>query len=166
MGRGSLAKLSALGYRALGETHTSGEAVRGRLTTRLGASLSEARRKTYITSVCLAPGFSTMSYRAKPYRIRILGSRQPHRISPAIWHRFIALGWLVVVGSRIAQVRKGVMAWLEDGKLRLQDKEAGVSVSIACSWAWVERAALYDTSGPMVGSFEYERLIQRHHCER
>ncbi len=107
-----------------------------------------------------------MAFRSKPFRIRIRGWQDPHRVSPAIFYRFVALGWLVVAGKRLAELRKGVTAWLEDGKLRLQDKEAGVSVSIPCSWAWVERAALYNTSGPRVGSREYERDIQRYHCER
>lgn len=102
----------------------------------------------------------------KPYRLRISGSRQPYEIPAPFFHRFIALGWLITTGSRIAQLRKGIAAWLEDGKIRLHDRESRISVSIPCSWAWVERAALYDTSGPRVGSFEYERLIQRHHCER
>jgi hypothetical protein len=107
-----------------------------------------------------------MPYPAKPYRIRISGSKQPHTVPASFYKRFVALGWLIAAGSRLADPRHGVAAWLEDGKIRLQDKEAGVSVSIPCSWAWVERAALYDTSGPRVGSAEYERLIQRHHCER
>lgn len=107
-----------------------------------------------------------MARNPKPYRIRITGSRKPHAVPAPFYKRFIALGWLVATGSKIAQVRKGVAAWLEDGKIRLQDKEAGISFTIPCSWAWVERAALYDTSGPRVGSKEYEWLIQRHHCER
>jgi hypothetical protein len=111
-------------------------------------------------------GFFYMAFRTKPFRIRIPGFREPHKISPVVWHRFIALGWLVVAGSRIAQLRNGVTAWLEDGRLRLQDTKAGVSVSIPSSWAWVERAALYSDRGPKVGTLEYERLIQRHHCER
>lgn len=107
-----------------------------------------------------------MAYRSKPFRIRIRGFQQPHRVSPAVFYRFVALGWLVVAGQRCAELRRGVTAWLEDGKLRLQDKEAGVTVSIPCSWRWVERAALYNANGPRVGSKEYEWAIQREHCER
>lgn len=101
----------------------------------------------------------------KAYRIRIRGLQHPQQVPGSFYRRFIALGWLIAVGSRMAALRKGVEGWIEDGKLRLQDKEAGASVSIPCSWAWVERAALYSGKGPAIGSFEYERLIQRHHCE-
>ncbi len=103
---------------------------------------------------------------AKPYRVRLSTTRRPCEVPKRFFYRFIALGWLVAAGMKMAEPRDGVTAWLEDGKLRLQDKEAGISFTIPCSWAWVERAALYDTSGPRVGTFEYERLIQRHHCER
>src|SRR5688500_8750030 len=81
-----------------------------------------------------------MAFRTKPFRIRIASLPQPHKISPTVWHRFIALGWLVAIGSRLAEPRCGVDAWLEDGNIRLQDRKAGVEVSIPCSWRAVERA--------------------------
>lgn len=128
----------------------------------------EARRNHTQSAVCLASGFCVMAYRSKPYRIRIPGLRSPHRVPATFWRRFVALGWLVAVtpSSRTAQPRAGVAAWLEDGRIRLQDREAGVGASIPCSWAWVERAALYSQRGPNMGTLEYERAIQRHHCER
>ena len=107
-----------------------------------------------------------MSRRNKPYRIRLSSTRRPHAVPARFFYRFIALGWLVAAGVKMAELRKGVSAWVEDGKLRLQDKEAGKSISIPCSWAWVERAALYSQSGPKIGTKEYEWAIQEHHCER
>jgi hypothetical protein len=103
---------------------------------------------------------------AKPYRVRIKGLQHPQQVPPMFFRRFVALGWIVTTGARFAELRSGVTGWLEDGKLRLQDCKAGMTVSIPCSWAWVERAALYSDRGPKVGTLEYERLIQQHHCER
>ncbi len=103
---------------------------------------------------------------AKPYRICIRGLQHPQQVSTRVFRRFIALGWIIALSARMAEPRPGVEAWLEDGRIRLQDRKAGVEVSIPCSWAWVEKAALYNTSGPRVGSREYERDIQRYHCER
>ena len=104
--------------------------------------------------------------RSKPFRIRLSTTRRPHAVPAAFFYRFIALGWLVAVGVKMAEPRRGVDAWLEDGKIRLLDRVAGVGVSIPCSWSWVERAALYSDRGPTFGTAEYERAIQRYHCER
>jgi len=103
---------------------------------------------------------------AKPYRIRVKGLQHPQQVPPGFFRRFVALGWLVVMGARFGEPRKGVEAWLEDGRLRLQDREAGITVSIPSSWRIVERAALYSDRGPRVGSAEYEWAIQKYHCKR
>jgi hypothetical protein len=84
--------------------------------------------------------FVFMVRRSKPYRIRLSVTRSPHVVSASYYARFMAMGWIVGVGARLAEPRPGVAAWLEDGDLRLQDREAGVTVSIPCSHRAIERA--------------------------
>ena len=67
---------------------------------------------------------------------------------------------------KLAELRRGVSAWLEDGRIRLFDKEAGVSYYVECSWARIEREAIYSAKGLRVGTREYEQAVQRYHCER
>ena len=107
-----------------------------------------------------------MSRRNKPYRIRLSSTRRPHAVPASVYHRFIALGWLVAAGVKLAEPRQGVLAFVEDGRIRLFDKEAGVSYYVECSWARIEREAIYSDKGYRIGSAEYQRAIQRYHCER
>lgn len=92
--------------------------------------------------------------------------RQDFRVPAFWWHFFTARGWLVRLGKRLAELRKGIVAIFEDGQMRLVDRHAGVSVSIPSAWRLVERQAIYDPRGQSLTQAELQREIQRQYCVR
>ena len=82
--------------------------------------------------------------RSKPFKVRVLGSKEPHQLA-AIWLRdFVSRGLLVMVSSRIAEPRPGVIAWLEEGAIRLLDIHARKSYRVRLNATAIERhGALY-----------------------
>ena len=103
--------------------------------------------------------------RSKPYKVRILGNHEPHRL-PAIWWRdFVSRGLLVAVSKRLAEPRPGVIAWLdpESGELRLLDKAARRGYRIRLNCTTVERhGEIYCE----LSAAEVEAWTQREYCVR
>lgn len=82
----------------------------------------------------------------KPYLIR-LGNKEPHRVPAADWQRYRKLGLIAPVvndgveSHRVAQLARGVVAWLEAGRIVLQNLLTKATEYIRTSWAWIERNA-------------------------
>lgn len=102
-----------------------------------------------------------MTRRSKPYRIRLSLSHRSHAVPASFYARFIALGWLVVIGAKLAEPRRGVQAWVEDGRLRIEDRKAGVGVSIPSSWRAMDRVWLYRVPNVVKAKYIGEDLNSR-----
>lgn len=83
-----------------------------------------------------------------------------HRLSRFWWEHYVRQRWFVAVSHRSARLRAGVVAWLEEGQLRLRDTLTRIEVSIPSSWRMVERAAMYDIRGARLSPEQYQREIQ------
>lgn len=98
--------------------------------------------------------------RSKPYAIRI-GDKQPHHVTAADWQRFARLGLIEPIindgapSNRVARLCNGVVAWLEAGRIVLQNLFTKVTAFIRTSWAAIERNC------PVVVS---EETIWFYHC--
>lgn len=103
---------------------------------------------------------SKKTRRSKPYCIRI-GDKQPHCVTAADWRRFARLGLIEPIvndgapSNRVAQLCNGVVAWLEAGRIVLQNLCTRITAFIRTSWAAIERNC------PVVIS---EETIYFHHC--
>jgi len=87
---------------------------------------------------------SKKTRRSKPYCIRI-GDKAPHQVTASDWQRFARLGLIEpivnddVPSNRVAQLCEGVIAWLEAGRIVLQNLFTKVTAFIRTSWAAIER---------------------------
>lgn len=118
------------------------------------------------TTVVVCPPLSLFMARKNHGSYRVTIGKQDFRVPAFWWHLFTVKGWLVRVGKRLAHLRDGVTAILEDKAMRLVDERAGVSVSIPSAWRLVERQAIYDPRGPVLTRGQLQREIQRQYCVR
>lgn len=101
-----------------------------------------------------------MPKKRKPYCIQ-LGRKDAHQVKGVDWGRYVRLGLIEpittdgVQSTRVAQLCKGVVAWLESGRIVLQNLRTRVTAFIRTSWAWIEKNA------PRVVS---EETIYYWHC--
>lgn len=99
--------------------------------------------------------------RSKPYCIRVNGDKDPHQVRAADWNRFAKLGLIEPVENggkaslRVARLRDGVIAWLDAGRIVLQNTLHKAWAYVRTSWAAIERNC------PVVVSQE---TIDYYHC--
>lgn len=87
----------------------------------------------------------------KPYLIRI-GDKEPYQVSMRDWQRYRRLGLIEPTvnngqpSSRVAQLCQGVVAWLEKGRIVLQNLLTKVTAYVRTSWTAIERNAPHTVS--------------------
>lgn len=98
--------------------------------------------------------------RAKPYIIQS-GGPEPCEVRAADWQRFAQLGLIEpicndgVQSSRVARLCEGVVAWIDAGRIVLQNTMMRVWAYVRTSWAAIERNC------PVIVSQE---TIDYYHC--
>lgn len=89
-----------------------------------------------------------MPRRSKPYIVESsLGS---HEMPARDWQRYVSLGYLRVISNRIARPGRNIVAWLQNGKLKLLH-----AYWIYTSWIAIERAST------AIEGEEYEHEMRR-----
>lgn len=73
-----------------------------------------------------------------------------HRLSARTWQEAVRLGWLRVVGAKVARPARNVCAWLQDGELMLLP-----TYFIYTSWLTVNRIS------PVIEGQEYEYSLAK-----
>lgn len=85
-------------------------------------------------------------------------------VPPTEWGEYLKRGLLIRISARVARLRAGVDVIFENGRHVLRDLARKIEVSIPSSWRLVERASLFDTSGPKLTPEALQREIQRDYC--
>jgi len=104
---------------------------------------------------------SKKTRRSKPYCIRVAGDKEPHQVRAADWNRFAQLGLIEPITNggiesrRVARLCEGVVAWLDAGRIVLQNTMMRVWAYVRTSWAAIERNC------PVIVSQE---TIDYYHC--
>ncbi len=84
---------------------------------------------------------SKKTRRSKPYTIRI-SDKKPYELCAADWHRFMKLGLIEPVinddhsSLRVATLCRGVVAWLDAGRIVLQNTMIRVFAYVRTSSNW------------------------------
>src|SRR5262245_1143674 len=83
------------------------------------------------------------------------------RVPNGEWGEYLRRGLIErVKKSRVARLREGVEIVFEAGRHLLRDLRLSITVSIPSSWRLVERASMYDVSGPRLTPDGLQREIQ------